>query len=231
MQAKEIYCLNCDKLVPAEHINIKELIAKCISCDHVFSFRDLFDSQPRSPVKGSQPSRPSGIQVEMLGGNDVRILRSWFNPGLFFLLFFCIAWDVFLIFWYWLAIFSQDQIVWMAVCFPVLHVAVGVALTYYVLAGFLNKTIVDITKSDISIRHRPVPWLGNKTIMRQDILEIELEYNGVSDDAKGRQMTVSAHHTDGRQVVLLNGLEARKAEYMAWQIAHHLKLDLVHKNA
>ena len=230
MQAKEIYCLNCDRLVPAQHINIKELIAKCLGCDHVFSLQGLFGNQPQRPLKGTEPSRPSGIQIETLGGTDVRISQSWFHPGLFFLMFFCIAWDVFLIFWYWLAFFSQNHIEWMAVIFPVLHVAVGVGLTYYLFAGFLNKTIVDISKSDVSIRHRPVPWLGNKTVMRHDILEIELEYNGVSDDAQGKQMTISAHHNDGRQIVLLNGLETRKAEYMAWQIAHHLKLDLVRKD-
>ncbi len=44
--------------------------------------------------------------------------------------------------------------------FPILHVAVGVGGTYYVLTGFLNRTTMRVTKSTISIKHRPLPWLG-----------------------------------------------------------------------
>ena len=52
----------------------------------------------------------------------------------------------------------------MALLFPLLHVSVGVGLTYYVIAGFLNRTEVRATRGELSVSHGPVPWPGNKSV-------------------------------------------------------------------
>lgn len=94
--------------------------------------------------------------------HQLRIHYRWYKLQYLFLLFFFIAWDAFLVFWY--AIGLADGI-WIMLLFPIVHVAVGIGGTYYVLAGFLNTTTVEVTPSRLLLRHHPLPWLGgNKAI-------------------------------------------------------------------
>ncbi len=52
----------------------------------------------------------------------------------------------------------------MAILFPLLHVAVGVGLTYTVIAGYLNQTFITLDNANLTIRHAPIPWFGNRII-------------------------------------------------------------------
>ena len=233
MVASKVECPNCGRHIPAADINITALMGKCANCDHVFSL-----DKPGTAAANSEsvPSRPSGIVHESGYSDELILRRSWFHPALFGLLFFCIAWDAFLIFWYSIAFFggaNADGFGWIMIIFPIGHVAVGVGLTYYVLAGFLNRTTVVLDFEKLSITHGPIPWRGNRCLMREEILELELEFGNIqSSPASGLTlpMTVSAHHQDGRQIVLLSAIPQRHAEYIAWHLADALKVKLVRKD-
>ena len=51
-------------------------------------------------------------------GRDFSIRWRWFSPMYFGLLFFCIAWDSFLIFWYSMAL-HMKHVPWLMVVFPI----------------------------------------------------------------------------------------------------------------
>jgi hypothetical protein len=231
MASRQIACPNCGEIVPASDINIMALMAKCVGCDHVFS---ISPQSARSEQMETAPSRPSGITHETGFSGELILKRSWFHVALFGLLFFCIAWDAFLIFWYSIALFGPAKqgngFDLMMVVFPIGHVAVGVGLTYYVVAGFLNKTKVMVDFENLTVSHGPIPWRGNQSLRREDVKEIELEFGGVSGNAHQSTMIVSAHHVDGRQIVLLNSLPDRQAEYIAWHLADALKVPIVRGN-
>ena len=92
----------------------------------------------------------------------LEITLKWFTPIALFLLFFTVIWNAFLVFWYSMAISGGA---WIMVLFPILHVAVGVYLTYYTLCLFFNKTFIDISGDYLTIRHTPIPWWkGNRRI-------------------------------------------------------------------
>lgn len=226
MDSEPVYCPNCSTQVRGENINIQEMVGKCARCDHIF--RLTIDSPP--PIKdslGPEPSRPAGIAIEQGMHDELLLTRRWFHPSLIFLLFFCIAWDGFLIFWYSIAIFGgakADGFNWMMILFPICHVAVGVGLTYFVIAGFLNKSTIFLDADLLAVRHGPVPWFGNCTLDTSGILGIELDY--VSSKDSQPNYAVSAHADDGKQVVLLRGLNAKQAEYIAWQVANRLQVPL-----
>jgi hypothetical protein len=228
MASQQIVCPNCGEIVPASDINIMALMAKCAGCDHVFS---ISPQAARSEPQETAPSRPSGVTHETGMSGELILKLSWFHAALFGLLFFCIAWDAFLIFWYSIALFGPAKpgngFDLIMVVFPIGHVAVGVALTYYLVAGFLNKTKVMVDFESLTVSHGPIPWRGNRSLRREDVKEIELEFGGVSRNNLTTTMTVSAHHVDGRQVVLLNSLPDRQAEYVAWHLADALKVPLV----
>jgi hypothetical protein len=228
-----VHCPNCSALVPAEDINISALLGKCAQCDHLFRLpmADLpAASAPTLPTAEARPSCPSGIVHDVGMGGELYIRRSWFTPALFFLLFFCVAWDGFLVFWYTIAIFGKAAKGggdWMMILFPLGHVAVGVGLTYFTLAGFFNKTQILVDRDELFLKHGPIPWWGNRRVAVEDIQGIELDPGAVTNGQQ--QYGVSVHHADGRQIVLLSSLPIRQAEYIAYVVAEHLQVPL-HRN-
>lgn len=40
-------------------------------------------------------------------------------------------------------------------------VVTGVCVAYYAAAGWLNRTHIVVSRDKITVRHEPVPWLGN----------------------------------------------------------------------
>ncbi|MHC4875790.1 MAG: hypothetical protein ACYTGL_04780 [Planctomycetota bacterium] len=221
MKAEQIYCPNCDRPVPADDINISALVGKCVGCDHVFQL----EFAARDTAKtDEEPSQPSGITLVEDSAGELAFERRWFHPQLFFMLIFCIVWDAFLIFWYSIALFGdpqmQDDGGWMMIVFPLGHVAVGICLTYYVVAGFLNRTTVRIADDRLTVRHGPVPWIRNRDLTADELMAIELDF-AFQNQMQG-MYSVNGVLTDGRAMVLLSGLKRRQALYAGWAIARTL---------
>ncbi len=105
-------------------------------------------------------------------GNDIIITYKWFKPVALFLVFFCIAWNAFLIVWYSMA-FSFETgtpMDWLMIIFPIGHVAVGVGLTYYTLCLFINSTTITASPGNLEINSGPIPWWkGNQSIPTSEI--------------------------------------------------------------
>jgi len=172
----KLLCPDCGKPIPAEDTNIDTGIAKCRACGSIVNvFQALGLPNPTTTALASQtpPSpgaevlpRPPQMKVQDNGPDGWSARWRWFKPTYIFLTFFCIAWDGFLVFWYSMAIFGPHKggFEIMAIIFPICHVAVGVALTYTVIAGYLNQTFVTLDNMNLTIRHAPVPWLGNRVI-------------------------------------------------------------------
>lgn len=158
----QLQCPNCRQRVLAEDVELSAQLAKCRACHTVFSFAEqLARNVPAAPVEPFRPRAPleppSKFRVDDWGGT-LTVRWRWFGYHLLFLLFFCCIWDGFLVVWYTIGIATKAPIVMLV--FPVLHVAVGVGLSYYVLAGFLNKTTLKLDGVDLSVSHGPLPWRG-----------------------------------------------------------------------
>ena len=157
----QLTCKSCSKPIPAEDVNIKMAIAKCMACDAVFSFAEDLGAGQREAAIAERPRvpEPKGFSVENWG-SDLVITRRWFTPAVFFLVLFCIFWDGFLIFWYGIA-FTQKEVPWIMVLFPILHLAVGVGLTYFVICCFVNRTWIKVSMGQLTVRHSQLQWQGN----------------------------------------------------------------------
>lgn len=159
-QPSILRCPSCASPLKAEDLDAARTYARCSHCGTLMSLAqvDLPPSewQPRPDV-----GLPDGLVVERQGGT-LEIRRRWFTPALFFLLFFCVAWNAFLVFWYSIAFSTRAP--WIMKVFPLAHVAVGVGLTYSVVAGFLNRTCIRAGEGLLTVRHGPVPWFGNHTL-------------------------------------------------------------------
>jgi hypothetical protein len=148
--------------------------------------------------------RPNEVTLQKQG-DRLEISWRWFSWKFIPLVLFCVAWDGFLCFWYSIAFSTGAP--WIMVVFPIAHLAVGVGLTYYTLAGFLNRSQLVVNRDTFSVNHRPLPWLGN---LRVPVTQVEQLYckekPGRNDSSTTYQMSVVLK--DGRKKDLLSNLDS-----------------------
>jgi len=198
-------CPHCSRTIPAENINIQTCIAKCGSCNAVFGFSDKVQGATAFNSSKRAVEMPKGYVMEN-GAEGLVITHKWFSSKYVFMLFFCIFWDGFLVNWYAIA-FRHTGSLAMKV-FPLLHVGVGVFLTYTTIAGFLNRTRITMNMGELRIKHFPLPWPGNRTIARLEIDQLFCEEKmSSSRNSTSYSYNLSAVMTGGRRVKLVSGLE------------------------
>lgn len=112
--------------------------------------------------------QPKQIVLSSLRG-DLVIQRKWFTPAAFGLLFFAIFWNGFMVVWHTIAL---SQGAWFMSLFGLIHTAIGIGLIYGVLTSFFNSTIILAGNRDLSVKHGPLPWKGNKRVPRSDIDQV-----------------------------------------------------------
>lgn len=171
---------------------------------------------------------PDNIQIAR-NFQHLRIIRRWFGVKFILLTLFVIVWDAFLINWYASAFRSsfQDPVELMFVLFPLVHVAVGIGLTYYVLAGYCNKTLIDVDFNAIVIRHAPLPFWGNKKVTSKNIVQLYCKRDEVLGARNGyRAFAVHAITRERRNIKLLSGLDnSEQALFIEQEIEKFLNIE------
>lgn len=151
--------------------------------------------------------RPDGVSLQRKSGR-IELSWRWFAPKYIFMLFFVIAWDGFLIFWYSMA-FGSSGAPWIMFVFPIAHVAVGIFLTYTTLAGFFNRTTIKIDRKKFVVHHDPFPWPGEVNVPVSDLdqlyctKQVNRGKNGTSISYQLRALL-----KDGRECKLITNLDS-----------------------
>lgn len=207
-----VRCPNCAAEVPAADVELSTRLAKCRGCNEVFPL-DLpgvpAPPQPAVVVDEGVPPVPTGVRVTD-DGVTRQLEYRWFSPVAFFLVFFCIAWDSFLVFWYSMALGgggNAGPFNLLMVVFPVAHVAVGLGLTYFTLCLFVNRTRI-IVDDRLRVQHGPLFWPGGVNVAVDQLSRLYCE-RVVSNTRRGVSVSfkLMAATADGRAVQLLSGLD------------------------
>lgn len=111
-------------------------------------------------------SIPEGLDL-IESVNLTTIRRVWLSWKIAFLIPFAIVWNGFIFFWYSQALKTHAPLI--MVLFPILHVAVGVGLIYYIVASLVNKTDIECNPMGVRVRTYPLPWLGNCAVRADEI--------------------------------------------------------------
>ncbi len=177
---------------------------------------------------GARPVIPKPNRVEVRRGkNDSLELRyRWFSWKVFPMAFFAIFWDGFLCLWYMIAL-SSSSVNWIMVLFPILHLAIGIGITYYVIASFLNTTTITVDKQWFKVQHDPVPWPGE---VKAPVGNIEQFYCQqrikTSRDSTTVTYKLNAVMKDGTKKELLSNLDAPEiAGYMEQVVEKFLGIE------
>jgi hypothetical protein len=182
----QVKCDSCGAPVAARDVNLERMLAKCERCNAVF---DIGAQVPHGegPLRQRRlVAMPRNIRlvaddVEMSGESyrtnaathpHVVLERRWFTPALIFMVFFCLFWDGFLVVWYGAVLSGKGHPSAVMALFPLIHVSVGIFITYTTLCGFVNRTRIAVENGVLSVRHGPLPWRGNRDIPLSNLAQL-----------------------------------------------------------
>ena len=98
---------------------------------------------------------------------------------------------------------------WIMFTFPIVHLAVGVGLTYSTLAGFFNHTTLEVDAEEIRVMFDPFPWLGEVTLKTMDVAQVYCKENiRKSENGTGVSYQLMVVTREGKAKKLLSGLES-----------------------
>lgn len=206
----QLTCEVCHAPLQPADVRLDLAVAKCHSCNAVYDLSGrkgraiAAEAAEKPKLFRAKAPLPSRFRVEESDGTT-RITWRWFSFIHAFLIFFCIAWDSFLVVWYGIALNTDAPLI--AIIFPVAHVAVGVGLTYYTLTGLVNRTAIEVSRNHLSIRHGPLPWFGNREVPGRQYTQLFGEET--SSTSKGNttySYNLCALDRDGQKVKLISNL-------------------------
>jgi hypothetical protein len=192
---------SCDSCGARLHI---DAFAERTSCEYCGK-ENIIAPENRPALRPEVP-QPAEVRIES-DSQAMTIIQRWFSLKYIPMAFFAIAWDAFLIFWYG-TVLSTGNVPWIAIVFPIAHVAVGIGITYSTIAGFVNRTILKVTSENITLWFEPLPWLGNKQIRIAEIRQLYCKEKIISTkNGSGTQYELFVVTKANQQEKLLGGLD------------------------
>lgn len=185
-----------------------------VSCEHCGNEHILqMNFVPAAPAQRAalrpQALQPNSVLIEQEGLSS-RIIQRWFSWKYLPMAFFAVAWDGFLIFWYSMAVGTGAPLIF--IIFPIGHLGVGIWITYTTLAGFFNRTTVELNQGELSVWFDPLPWPGEKTLRASEIKQLYCkEHHRRTKNGSTTSYHLYAIMRDDKQVKLLTNLDSPDA--------------------
>ena len=223
----KIICNSCNHEIPAADVNIQDKLAKCVKCNNLFDFsRQLKVIKPNNINKGKKQKTELGMPKNIHLRNDLShltIFIKWFSPTIIFLIFFCIMWDGFMGFWFYMAISKK---LYPMALFGTIHGLVGLGLTYYVIAALFNKTIIFVDYDILTIKHKPFPFWGNKKVNAQDLKQLYVNQK-ISRNRHGASSSYEVHALtkSGKNIKLIALSNSEESLYIEQEIEKFLRIE------
>ncbi|MEO8614416.1 MAG: hypothetical protein ABI600_04690 [Luteolibacter sp.] len=214
----ELKCKNCgSNLTPAD-FSPQLMAARCPHCQALFAITGTGDRAIARP----EVALPKSFQIRRTP-QSLDISRRWFGAHAFFLLLFAIVWNSFMVVWHTI---SLTQGLWFMSAFGLLHTCVGIFLIYYVLALFLNSTVVRANNQSLEVKSRPMPWKGDKLLANSEVEQLYcIEKISRGQNGSSASYRVEAVLRGNRRETLIGGLtDPDHALFIEQQLEHFLKI-------
>ncbi|WP_432797879.1 hypothetical protein [Poriferisphaera sp. WC338] len=215
-----IHCDNCNQIIPADNINLDNLIAKCDACNSITSFADnikpnsLAESQP-------QASQPSCIKIDQ-SSHNFRMSKRWFNSGYVFLLIFSLFFGgiPLLILIQNILEATQDgsakNIEVKGILFLIPFFLIGACTFYSGITGIINRTTFTLSPEQLRVQHGPLPWWGNINLDPAQIKQFHVKKSSVTVNDQPRY-NVLAEMLDGKEHMIAPRVEEKGYAYFIEQ--------------
>lgn len=174
----------------------------------------------------------SGAYRVTSSGDAARLVltRSWRTPPVFAALAFAVTLDGFLAFWYatlvpqMLRPDAPHAFLLAFLLFPLLFVAVAVWHTYSAIAQLLNRTTLHVEARALTVRHRPLPWPGQRQLSLEGVRGFFVRQSGPLA-RRSEPWAVLADTSDSAASVVLERLSEADARFVAARLAAHFEVD------
>jgi len=215
----ELKCNNCGSQLKPEDISPELSAARCHHCNALFALpgaaggRAIARPAVNLPPKMHMEERMDGLVIS----------RKWIGAKAWFLLFFAIIWNGFMVGWNGIAI---SKGVWIMAAFGTLHTGIGLVLIYTVIAMFLNSTTVKAGQGRIQTRNGPLPWPGNKMLETHEVEQLYCTEK-ISHSKNGTSVIykVEAVLKGNRRETLVHDIpDHDQALYIEQQLERHLQI-------
>jgi hypothetical protein len=167
-------------------------------------------------------ARPQKFTIHRTGPN-LEITKRWFEGKILTLtagLVVCLAgiWDKY-----------QDAFSDGTVLFTLSYVVVAALAAYFIMAFLFNKTIVQVNQKEVTVRHRPIPYWGQKTVRAAEIKQLRTKET-VSRLLYGSRVSYEVHALthSGDEVKILSEIRSNEQVML---LAQEIEKDLGIKDA
>jgi hypothetical protein len=148
----KVQCPSCVRFITAAEMDLAAGRAACASCGELFPLPSV-----ALQTRAGSLALPADLNCQEIEHGET--LSLVLKPSRFAGLVqaaFAAVWDGFLVFWYATA-FRHPSPGGMALWFPLLHVGVGVFVTWNALRKLFNRTTIRLTRERLTIAEGPVP--------------------------------------------------------------------------
>ncbi len=216
MSLTALLCPACAAPIRQEEVHLAAGLATCSGCGAQMNLTTSFGLD-EAPVQRRAPvALPKGMTFEKTL-HGIQITRGWFTPAAIGLLLFCVLWDGFLVFWYFTVVKTGTPDI--ALLLPIVHVLIGLFLSYFAAASFVNRTHVSVERGILNIRHAPLPWPGPRGLATAQIRQLFCKRHATRSKNGLRISWQLWSVTDaGVRRKLLSGLELDAALYLEQEL-------------
>ncbi len=217
----KVTCDHCHKEVKTENIDLKKGTAKCTDCNNIFDCRSQL--QTEIDYRRDTIELPRNIKLKK-DERHLVIEYRWLSSQLIYLAPFCLCWDAAFIIWYRVGFISTESL--LASAYLLFHVVFGIALTYYCIAGFLNRTIISVTEGILRVVDTPLTFFRKISISLEELDQLYARER----IHRGKKLSWSSYEVHAilkpeKTIRLATGLNtAEQALYIEQVVEDHLEI-------
>tara|TARA_R110001583_G_scaffold31479_1_gene107633 strand:- start:4175 stop:4765 length:591 start_codon:yes stop_codon:yes gene_type:complete len=146
--------------------------------------------------------------------DSIEIIRQWFSYQFLIFAGFSVLWCY--------QVVINNMVGGEIAPISIIFLLPGVGIAYYALLGFVNKTYIYVSKTDLKVSHKPLPWIGGSVIQASDIKQL-YGREKYQNDTKTYEVHVITH--SGEDTKLLSGLDSsEQALYIEQEIEKYLSI-------
>jgi len=215
---KKVNCPSCEKVVAADNLNLQNSVAKCGSCNVIFSIEEEVEKVKSKKGMKQEVFRPEGIDLFSFK-DDLEITVQQHVQGVNAIgsaLFVPIAFLTLMIYF-----FGEKSI---SPYIPIVISMIASYFVYQVSNTSKNKTYVDINNQSLSIKSRPKNFKKDKTYTVDEIDQLYLKNAADGSGYFSIYMIVNGMEGQKHEKLLtLNTLS--KAKYLEQEIERYLSIE------
>lgn len=180
----KITCDRCQAEIREEHIDLEKGTAKCTSCNNIFDCRSQLEKD--IDHRRETIELPKSIRLTQ-EKERLTIVRHWLSAQLFYIAPLTLVWDAAFFIWYQNGMISTKTP--LALAYVIFHILVALALTYYCVAGFVNRTIISVSSGMLHAIDTPLTFLRNIDIVVDELDQLYAK----EKKHRGKKLTWSSY--------------------------------------